>query len=299
MAVCIDPFSNTLNLSPLDWLKVAVLSLVLVPVRIVLCMLAVCLTWSCAYLVTVTMNEADLSTPLTGWRDVVRHYCCHQTYLWYWAMGFRVSVVGERADRDRAPVLVAAPHSSFLDLLLVPLCRASAVTKMENKTNPLIGVMQAALQMVYVDRRDKNSRDNTLRMICERATSEEQWPQLLICPEGTTTNGLALIQFKRGAFSPGTPVQPIVVRYPGNEAPRDLTSWLSHQDEWRILYLLWLLLANPVNHVQIEFLPVYSPSEEERKDPILYAKNVQLVMAEHIGIPATDITKTFRGKKTN
>ena len=43
--------------------------------------------------------------------------------------------------------------------------------------------------MVYVDRRDKNSRDNTLRMICERATSEEQWPQLLICPEGTTTNG--------------------------------------------------------------------------------------------------------------
>ena len=142
MAVCIDPFSNTLNLSPLDWLKVAVLSLVLVPVRIVLCVLAVCLTWSCAYLVTVTMNEADLSTPLTGWRDVVRHYCCHQTYLWYWAMGFRVSVVGERADRDRAPVLVAAPHSSFLDLLLVPLCRASAVTKMENKTNPLIGVMQ-------------------------------------------------------------------------------------------------------------------------------------------------------------
>lgn len=29
-----------------------------------------------------------------------------------------------------------------------------------------------------------------------------------------------------------------------------------------------------------QFLPVYSPSEEERKDPALYANNVRCVMAE-------------------
>ena len=29
-----------------------------------------------------------------------------------------------------------------------------------------------------------------------------------------------------------------------------------------------------------QFLPVYSPSEEEKKDPALYASNVRRVMAE-------------------
>ena len=47
----------------------------------------------------------------------------------------------------------------------------------------------------------------------------------------------------------------------------------------------------------MEFLPVYNPSEEEKKDPILFAKNVQIVMAKHLEIPATDITKLFSAKK--
>jgi hypothetical protein len=39
-----------------------------------------------------------------------------------------------------------------------------------------------------------------------------------------------------------------------------------------------------------EFLPVYHPNEEEKDSPELYAKNVQLVMANALGIEATDIT---------
>lgn len=30
----------------------------------------------------------------------------------------------------------------------------------------------------------------------------------------------------------------------------------------------------------MQFLPVYVPSEEERKNPVLYANNVRLVMAQ-------------------
>ena len=34
----------------------------------------------------------------------------------------------------------------------------------------------------------------------KRATDEAVWPQIFIFPEGTCTNGRALIKFKTGAF---------------------------------------------------------------------------------------------------
>uniref|UniRef100_A0A674IUP6 Lysophosphatidylcholine acyltransferase 1 n=1 Tax=Terrapene triunguis TaxID=2587831 RepID=A0A674IUP6_9SAUR len=39
-----------------------------------------------------------------------------------------------------------------------------------------------------------------------------------------------------------------------------------------------------------EFLPVYIPSEEEKKNPSLYANNVRRVMAEALGVSVTDYT---------
>lgn len=42
--------------------------------------------------------------------------------------------------------------------------------------------------------------------------------QVLIFPEGTTTNGSAIMSFKTGGFRPGVPVQPAVVRARGSAA---------------------------------------------------------------------------------
>jgi lysophosphatidylcholine acyltransferase/lyso-PAF acetyltransferase len=40
----------------------------------------------------------------------------------------------------------------------------------------------------------------------------------------------------------------------------------------------------------MKYLPVYYPSEEERNDPILYANNIQALMASHLRIPVSDAT---------
>lgn len=69
-------------------------------------------------------------------------------------------------------------------------------------------------QPIYVCREDPNSRQTTIKEIIERANSKEDWPQILIFPEGTCTNRTSLIQFKPGAFYPGVPIQPVLVRYP-------------------------------------------------------------------------------------
>ena len=46
------------------------------------------------------------------------------------------------------------------------------------------------------------------------------------------------------------------------------------------LKLLWLTLAQFHNYCEIEYLPVYTPSEAEKNDAHLYAANVRAVMAK-------------------
>jgi lysophosphatidylcholine acyltransferase/lyso-PAF acetyltransferase len=77
-------------------------------------------------------------------------------------------------------------------------------------------------QPIYVCREDHESRTKTIQDIVSRANSEEDWPQILVFPEGTCTNRTSLIQFKPGAFYPGVPVQPVIIRYPNK---LDTVTW--------------------------------------------------------------------------
>lgn len=107
----------------------------------------------------------------------------------------------------------------------------------------------------------------------------------MIFPEGTCTNRSCLITFKSGAFYPGVPVQPVCIRYPNK---LDTVTWT-----WEgpgALKLLWLTLTQLNSSCEIEFLPVYKPSEAEKTDPKLYANNVRRLMAEALQIPVSDYT---------
>jgi lysophosphatidylcholine acyltransferase/lyso-PAF acetyltransferase len=49
------------------------------------------------------------------------------------------------------------------------------------------------------------------------------------------------------------------------------------------------LITQFVQHLEIEYLPVYHPSEEEKQNPALYAENVRTLMAKTLGVPKTDV----------
>lgn len=73
------------------------------------------------------------------------------------------------------------------------------------------------------------------------------------------------------------------MRYP-NEL--DTTRWTYKGTSW--LEALWYTTSQFYTNMTIEFLPVYSPSQEEKDDPDLYADNVQKLMAKALRVPATD-----------
>ena len=73
-------------------------------------------------------------------------------YVIFYALGFRVEIVGTQAQRSEAPVLVVAPHTSFLDVFCIALCYASPVARVENMKTPVLWAPQAVGHTIFVDR---------------------------------------------------------------------------------------------------------------------------------------------------
>lgn len=154
------------------------------------------------------------------------------------------------------------------------------VSAKENAELPFVGVFLTALQIIPVDRTRPTSRKDAAAQIRRRAI-DNRWPHILIFPEGTTTNGKALISFKTGAFSPGLPVQPMLIRYPHQHVN---PAWVDRG----ILGLVVRLMTQFVNFMEIEYLPVMEPTLREVKDPHLYADRVRRTMARALGVPCTE-----------
>ncbi|XP_027725878.1 lysophospholipid acyltransferase LPCAT4 isoform X2 [Vombatus ursinus] len=281
-----NPFVHELHLSRLQRVKFCLLGALLAPIRVLLAFLVLFLLWPFAWLQVAGLTEEQLQEPITRWRKTI----CHSgvlglSRLLFFLLGFlRIRVRGHRASCLEAPVLVAAPHSTFFDpIVLLPCDLPKVVSRAENLSVPVIGALLRFNQAILVSRHDPASRRKVVEEVRRRATSKGKWPQVLFFPEGTCSNKKALLKFKPGAFIAGVPVQPVLIRYPNS---LDTTTWA-----WRgpgVLKVLWLTASQPCSLVDVEFLPVYQPSPEESSNPTLYANNVQRVMAQALGIPATE-----------
>ena len=70
-----------------------------------------------------------------------------------------------------------------------------------------------------------------------------------------------------------------------------MTTWTKVNGGFKgFLTSFLLILATPINNISIEFLQVYEPSSQEQKQPLIFAENVQQVMARHLQKEATDIS---------
>ena len=200
-------------------------------------------------------------------------------------MGFyHIKTKGRRATAKEAPI-VLCNHVCFVEpVILLMYFLAGPVGAIENLRNPIIGPILQYLQCITVDRADPSSRRNVVTTMQQRSGQEAKgaWPQTLIFPEGTTTNGKALISFKSGAFIPGVPVQPCIVRYPyRNFDP----CWVNGGPG--LAMLLYRMNCQLINYVSVDFLDVYTPSAAEKADARLYAFNVRHLVAKAMGVPAT------------
>uniref|UniRef100_A0A8C2V8S7 Lysophosphatidylcholine acyltransferase 1 n=2 Tax=Chinchilla lanigera TaxID=34839 RepID=A0A8C2V8S7_CHILA len=281
-----NPFVHELRLGALQKLQVAFMTLTLFPIRLLLAAFMMLLAWPLALVASLGPAEKEPEQPPALWRRLVDILLKAIMRAMWFAGGFHhVAVKGRQALPSEAAILTLAPHSSYFDAIPVTMTMSSIVMKAESRDIPIWGTLIRYIRPVFVSRSDQDSRRRTVEEIKRRAQSGGKWPQIMIFPEGTCTNRTCLITFKPGAFIPGVPVQPVVLRYPNR---LDTITWT-----WQgpgALEILWLTLCQLHNRVEIEFLPVYRPSAEERRDPALFAANVRRVMAEALGVSVTDYT---------
>ncbi|XP_051661840.1 lysophosphatidylcholine acyltransferase 2 [Manacus candei] len=281
-----NPFVHPGRLGAGDKLRSVLLGIILLPLRATCITFILLLAWLFAS-IAMFCQRGRGSVPLKGWRRrMIRTTLSGLTRTAFFIMGFQVKVKGKVASLPEAPIFVAAPHSSFFDAIVCALTgMPSIVSRAENLSTPVFGTILSSLQPVAVSRQDPDSRKNTVAEITKRALSRGQWPQILIFPEGTCTNRSCLITFKQGAFVSRVPVQPVLLRYPNK---LDTVTWTWQGYSFKVLCLL--TMCQLFTRVEVEFLPVHVPTEEEKNDPILFAYRVRQTMATALNVPVTDHT---------
>uniref|UniRef100_A0A8C2XAH9 Lysophosphatidylcholine acyltransferase 1 n=1 Tax=Cyclopterus lumpus TaxID=8103 RepID=A0A8C2XAH9_CYCLU len=257
------------------------MSVTVFPVRLLLVSFLMLLGWPFAFAASLGRSDYVIE-PQSWWmRFIDLSLRVIMRAMWFCGGFHWIKVKGKRAAASEAPILTVAPHSSYFDAIPITMTMCSILTKLESRSIPVWGTLISYIRPVFVFRSDQDSRRRTVEEIKRRARSGGEWPQIMIFPEGTCTNRSGLILFKAGAFIPGLPVQPVVLRYPNKLVITLLSSRFK---------ILWLTLCQPHNAMEIEYLPIYSPSAEEKESPALFATNVRKIMAKALELPLVDLS---------
>lgn len=280
-----NPFVHELKFTMAQKIKIGLMSLTVFPVRLLCVSFLMLLAWPFAFAANLGRAEFVVEAQ-TWWRRIV-DVCLRviMRAMWFCGGFHWVKVKGHMAAPSEAPILTVAPHSSYFDAIPVTSTMCSIVTKLESRSVPVWGTLISYIRPVFVFRSDQDSRRKTVEEIKRRARSGGQWPQIMIFPEGTCTNRSGLILFKAGAFIPALPVQPVVLKYPNQ---LDTVTWT-----WQgpgAFKILWLTLCQVHNQMEVEYLPVYTPSDAEKENPALFASNVRKLMAKALDVPLTDLS---------
>jgi len=152
--------------------------------------------------------------------------CKRQNWIYWWAnwgarnwlrlSGVKVKVTGrERLDPDQ-PYVFVANHFSYLDaapLFAYTGHRMGMVAKKELLKAPILGVGMGYVNVIAIDRSNRERAVESLKIATERLRSGISFG---VCPEGTRAPPGEMLSFKKGAFhmavQAGVPIVPIALK---------------------------------------------------------------------------------------
>lgn len=183
-------------------------------------------------------------------------------------------------NRDSKANLIVATHCSMWDSVwLLFYLGATQAAKSELFEFPIVGDYLKLIRSLPIDRNSEGGRRRAMSDIRHRV-SDPSFPPLVIFPTACCCNCRQLIQFKRGAFEPLCPMQPIGISYPC----RHYDMKLSQSPLWD----LYRSVCQLQNYMTVTFLPVRFPSHDEQADPSIWASNVRTEMSTKLGMQLVD-----------
>lgn len=148
-------------------------------------------------------------------------------------LGIRVRVEGDVDTLASQGAFIASNHVSYVDgFVLSSLFPVVFVTKKEVRGWPIVGQWMAVCGALFIDRQRKGKFPALVEEVAERL---RHGANILIFPEGTSTNGEEVLPFQSAPFAAplrtGAPIIPVTLTYtaidgePVTSANRDLVYW--------------------------------------------------------------------------
>jgi len=178
-------------------------------------------------------------------------------------LGGRTEVAG--ADpRSVGGGMLISNHLSYLDIMVhAALFDLRFAPKIEMKKWPLVGLMTALNNPVWIDRRHRNRAGAVADAMCEALAGEIP---LLVYPEGTNGAGDGLLPFKTTCFEAAieadAPIRPILTRY-SPAADGTPLPWVGHAG---LLPHFWRVLGLKEIRCQVYIMPEVRPDGRGRKE---------------------------------
>lgn len=164
-------------------------------------------------------------------------------------LNIKVSIVGNEGQLERGGYVIISNHMSYVDgIILGSIFPIVFVSKREVKSWPIIGQWNTLCGTVYINRQKKGLVAGLVR---EMTVKLSQQANILVFPEGTSTNGNQLLPFQtvplaaplrnRAIIVPVTLVYTRIEDEPVSARTRDLVYWYGDMEFmphfWKLLSL--------------------------------------------------------------
>jgi 1-acyl-sn-glycerol-3-phosphate acyltransferase len=190
-------------------------------------------------------------------------------------MGIEVRVKGHPA---KGPVLMAANHISWLDILVIHgACHCRFVAKSEIRAWPLVGALTTGGGSLYIER---TSNRDAMRVVHQMAEALQQGDVLAVFPEGGTGDGITLLPFHanllQAAISVDAPIQPIALQFIDAQT-QQVSLAPCYRDDDTLLSSLWRTLCAPPLLAQVRYGEKQFAEGRNRRE---WAQDLQTTVAQ-------------------
>lgn len=207
------------------------------------------------------------------------HLISRYSQLGLWLLGVRTHIKG--SENSKSGNLIVCNHLSYLDVLVLAAhFPANFVTSVEIKETPFLGQIVQAAGCLFVERRNKTNIQNEIREITEALNGGLT---VTIFPEATSTNGEAVLRFRKPLYNAAilsqTPVLPMCLNYLSLDDTRVTLQNRDHifwYGDMSFLPHLWELARYSKIEVEIQILQPVHP--EPTTTPETIAESTHLMV---------------------
>jgi 1-acyl-sn-glycerol-3-phosphate acyltransferase len=200
-------------------------------------------------------------------------------------VGLEVQVVGEPPTATEAAAMIASNHVSWLDIFVISSVRTTRfIAKSEIRDWPLAGWIAERAGTIFIHRA---RRRDTARINERVHAALLEGDCVGLFPEGTTTEGDALLPFHSSLFEPAVAneahVHPCGLRYERPDG--SLCRAMAYVGEISFMQSLGLAIRQRGTVVRLAFAPRIDTAGLDRRE---VARRAETAVATLLGLPPRD-----------